>query len=278
MPEWLQTFVDGVIKELLPHNIFFQLSNAVWNALMAACTGLMTTTPMNFSGEAWRYARIQLYPWAMTIGVSALNVFFLMGFFKAASNLKENITLELMIESMIKLVVLNVLLVKGLSIITTFFQMAAALAGTIALTETPAFFTGDTDAGSVLFFFLFGLLYFLVAVVCGFLILLTLYGRYVKLYMLVVFFPLAMPALAGGRGVEGTAYAWIKSFLSNVFEVVAIALAMGIAGRLVAGVDIFPDEGIFDGFAQAMNSMLYMVLMATSVKGAAAFMNRTFNL
>ncbi len=277
MPGWLSEIINAWFS-VSPS---FHIAEIVWNALMSACTGIMTTTPEWFSADAWLYVRFELYPWALSIGIASLNLFFIMGFFKAASNLKENITLELLVETLMKLVVLNVLLANGMTIITTFFDMASGLAGNVMLMETPAFFTGDVDVGSKLFFFLFGLLYFIVAMVCGFLILLTLYGRYIKLYLLVIFYPIAMPALIGGRGVESTAYAWMKSFLSNVFEIVVIALVMGIAGRIVSGITPFTDNMFaeyFDGFAQALNSVIYMILMAVSVKGAAAFMNKTFNL
>ena len=195
---------------------------------------------------------------------------------------KENMTIELMIEAMIKAVVLNVLLVKGLDVIKKIFEMASAMAGTAVMIEPPDFFTGDVDVGSVMFFWIYGLFYFLVAMVCAFLILITLYSRYIKLYLLVVTFPLAMPSITGGRGIEGTAYAWMKSFLSNTFEIVVIALAIAIAGRITSGISIFTSDSAifnaFDGFAQALNSMIYMILMAVSVKGAPTFLNKTFNL
>lgn len=224
----------------------------------------------------------RLYPWALSIGIMSLNFFVMMGFFKAVGNFKENMTIELMIEAMIKVVVLNVLLVKGLDVIKKIFEMASAMAGTAVMIEPPAFFTGDVDVGSVMFFWIYGLFYFLVAMVCAFLILITLYSRYIKLYLLVVTFPLAMPSITGGRGIEGTAYAWMKSFLSNTFEIVIIALAIAIAGRITSGISIFTSDSAifntFDGFAQALNSMIYMILMAVSVKGAPTFLNKTFNL
>ena len=162
------------------------------------------------------------------------------------------------------------------------FKMASAMAGTAVMIEPPSFFTGDVDIGSIMFFWIYGLFYFLVAIVCAFLILITMYSRYIKLYILIVTFPLAMPTITGGRGVEGTAYAWMKSFLSNTFEIVVIALAIAIAGRITAGVSIFTESNVivntFDGFAQALNSMIYMILMAVSVKGAPTFLNKTFNL
>jgi len=61
-------------------------------------------------------------------------------------------------------------------------------------------------------------------VVCAVMIFLTLYGRYVKLYLLVLFYHIAMPLIVGGRELEHNGYAWVRTFLSNVFEIVAIAL------------------------------------------------------
>ena len=278
MPDWLSEFLDNNLF----YSPFFQLAKTIWNILMSACTGLLTTTPEEFSGTAWRYVLNELYPWALSIGIASLNLFFLMGFFKSASNLKENITMELLVEVLMKLLVLNVLLVSGKTIITTLFKMASAMAGDIMLMESPPFFAEDLDIGSRIFFYMIGLLYFLVALICGLLILLTLYGRYIKLYLLMVMYPIAMSTLVGGRDIENTAHAWVKSFLSNVFEIVVIALVMGIAGRIIAEISIFHSDGVilehFDGFAQALNSMLYMILMAASVKGASSFLNKTFNL
>lgn len=278
MPGWLSDF----LADNLFYGPFFALADMVWKTLMAACTGLLDTSPQEFSGEAWRYVCEELYPWALSIGVASLNLFFIMGFFKAMFNLKENITLELTIESLMKLVVLNVLLVKGLTIITTFFRMASALAGNVMMATPPPFYVEEVDAGSRLFFYFFGLLYFLAALICGLLILMTLYGRYIKLYLLVILYPIAMPTLVGGRGVESTSYAWVKSFLSNVFEIVVIALVMGIAGRIMAGVTLFTSDNLilsgFDGFAQALNSLVYMILMTVSVKSASGFLNKTMNL
>ena len=163
-----------------------------------------------------------------------MNLFFIIGFCRAVSNFKENITLELCVESMIRLVVLNVLLQKGIDLITTIFDIAAVMSTDVMRMEQLSFFTSDADMGAHLFWWMFGMLYFLVILVCSIMIVLTLYGRYIKLYVLVVFFPFAMTPLAAGRGVDATTYAWIKTFLSNVMEIVVIALVMSIASMLIS--------------------------------------------
>ena len=68
--------------------------------------------------------------------------------------------------------------------------------------------------------------------------------------------------------------------LFNVFEIVVIALTMAVASRIIgdAGLQQPGFAEYFDGFAQAMQSLVYMILMTSSVKGAAAFMNKALHL
>ncbi|MCI8835259.1 MAG: hypothetical protein HFH24_07785 [Ruminococcus sp.] len=275
MPEWVSDLLTTMF-----FGPFYKAAEWIWNWVMGLCTGIITTSPQNFSADTWSFVADTLYPWSLAIGAACLNLFFIMGFLKAVSNFKENITLELCIESMVRLVAVNVLLHVGLPLIQTLFTMASQLAGQVFTIQAPEFFTGEQDTGSALFWWLFGFAYFVAAMVCAFLIFLTLYGRYIKLYLLTVLFPIAMPTLAGGRGLDESAKAWAKTFLSNVFEIVVIALTMAVASRIIgdAGLQQPGFAEYFDGFAQAMQSLVYMILMTSSVKGAAAFMNKALHL
>ena len=273
--DWLTDFLSGLF-----YGPFYALAYAVWNWSMGICTGIMGTTPENFNPTAWNYVCDTLYPWATGIAVLLMNLFFIIGFCRAVSNFKENITLELCVESMIRLVVLNVLLQKGIDLITTIFDIAAVMPTDVMRMEQLSFFTSDADMGAHLFWWMFGMLYFLVILVCSIMIVLTLYGRYIKLYVLVVFFPFAMTPLAAGRGVDATTYAWIKTFLSNVMEIVVIALVMSIASMLISGFSSVetPVLEYFDGAAQALNSLISVVLMTSAVKGTSALLNKSFGL
>lgn len=259
---------------------FFALANAIWNWCMGVSTGLLGTTPEGFSSEAWIYVKDNLYPWATGIGVTLMNLFYIIGFFKAVSNFKENITLELCIENLIRLVGVNIFLQKGFDIIRTLFQVASYMAGNVMRMEDVNMYTSDSDIGAHLFWWLFGFGYFIVAIVCGIIVVLTLYGRYLKLYMLTVFFPFATAAVVAGRGIDATGYAWLRTFLANTFEIVVIALAMSISGILTKGISLIemPSVSFFDGFGQAFASLLSIILMTGSIKGAPAFFKQSFAL
>lgn len=99
MPDWLPDFLNSNLL----YGPFYQISSAIWNIVMTVCTGIMTTTPQGFSVDTWEYVQTELYPWALAIGVMSMDLFIMIGFFRAVGNFKENMTLELMIEVFIKI-------------------------------------------------------------------------------------------------------------------------------------------------------------------------------
>ena len=109
MPSWLR-MMFGMEK-------FFQGPGAVWKTCMAMVQSLMGMTPDTFSDNAWTYVTDTLYPWFLSIGVILLNIFCLVGFIRQASNLKENVTMEMWIELFIKTIIANFLMQEGLKII-----------------------------------------------------------------------------------------------------------------------------------------------------------------
>ena len=109
MPEWLFDFLSGPT---------IKIAEAIWNSSMRLIIKLVCSTPQKFSTGTWAFVKENLYPWAEGIGLSALNLFFMIAFLKAVSNLHQNITLEMVIEAMIKVVVANVLYLNILNIMT----------------------------------------------------------------------------------------------------------------------------------------------------------------
>lgn len=273
MPDWLINFLLGPC---------YILGNAIWEASFNMIAGLMTTTPMSFSSTTWNYIEYTLYPWGLGIGLALVNIIMLVGFIKEASNLKENFTIEILGMCCIRLVAVNILLTNGMTVIKSMFTLASVLTADVFSAAVPTFTISNPDFGTFLFFTLCGVLYTLVAIVCSFIILLSVYGRYLKLYAMPVFFPIAISAIAGGRGINQTSYAYIKSFLATTFEIVVIAIFMTIACKMMHSIDFGTMDagllGIADGFGSVIQSLFTMVLLAGSVKGAESFMRKFLGL
>ena len=124
MPEWLFDFLSGPT---------IKIAAAIWNSIIK----LVCSTPQKFSTGTWAFVKENLYPWAEGIGLSALNLFFMIAFLKAVSNLHQNITLEMVIEAMIKVVVANVLYLNILNIMTTIFSISSAMAKEVFTIDAP---------------------------------------------------------------------------------------------------------------------------------------------
>ena len=86
MPDWVTNFFGG---------FSIGLANTIWKAAMALIGGLLGTPPQDFSPDAWNFVERTLYPWSLSIGVSMLNLFFLIAICRAVSDLHHNITLEM---------------------------------------------------------------------------------------------------------------------------------------------------------------------------------------
>ena len=161
--------------------------------------------------------------------------------------------------------------------------ISSAMAKEVFTIDAPDLKVEDMDIGSALFYQLFGLLFILAAIVCSFLMLWTVYSRYIKLYLLMILAPFAMSALVGGQEIERSFYAWMRTFLLNAFEIVVIALTMVISFKLIgAGISLFDGKNIVtsmvDGFWDALNSLFTMILVTAAVKGSNAFLSKAMGL
>ena len=274
MPGWLAEFLAGS---------GIQIADAIWNASMKMVCGLLTKSPQDFSSPVWTFVDGTLYPWALSIGLSLLNLFLIIGWLRALTRLHENITLEMTVNALIKVVAANVLLLNIKTIITSLFSTATLMTGSIFTLQAPTLVTEDLDLGAVLFYNLFGILYILAAIVCSFMILLTVYSRYIRLYLLVVSAPFAIPSILGGEESRRTFISWVKTFILNTFEIVMIALVMVISFKLISGgISLYEQSNIavqaVNGFFDALNGLFTMVLMTASVKGVNSFMTKAFGL
>ena len=274
MPGWLYDFLTGTDM---------RIAADIWNACMKAAGGMLTMTPQGFSPGTWAFVNGTLYPFALSIGLSLLNLFFIIGWLQALTRIHENITLEMTVEGLMKIVLANVLFLNIKTIIRELFGTASLMAGSVFTLQAPRLVAADLDAGSVLFYNLFGLLYIIAAIACGLIILLTVYGRYIKLYLLVVSAPFALSTIVGGEEARRTFVSWLKTFILNTFEIVVIAMTMVVCFKLTeGGVKIFEKGNMIveavNGFWDALNGLFTMVLMTASVKGVTSFMEKTFGL
>lgn len=289
-PQW--------VVDLLSGGSIYTLAQELWNFVMAITYTLMGknvdsfTTPvanvfaqlLGLSGNlgAWDYVKNTAFPLFLSMGAAFLNIFTLVGFCRQASNLKEGIPMEAWIELFIKLVVANVLITNSLSIMHEFTGFAISTTNVLLPKGIPSVIGGDYDAGFRLAMLLLAPIYLIIAGVCSITILIEVLGRFLNLFMLMSISPLALSTLAGGRGIENSAIAWFKSFLTNALQIIVIALAVQLCSGLNAAITGMCNSGTlsswFDGAVAVILSLIFMPFMATAVKSSDNFLKRVFDL
>lgn len=265
------TFFEG--------GLFYGLGSAIWDVAISLIGATASQTPEKFSSTAWSYVTGDVMSVTTAVGAVMLNIMYMVGIIRQSTNLKENFTLEILIDGLIKVLAGNYLMVNGTSLMSLMFKMASAMSGGFLLAIDTPFQQMDMDTGSYLFYIIYGIIYFVVAMVCAATIFMTVYGRYLQLYLLAAVGPFAWSTVPAGHGISSSASSWMRTFFAKCFEIVIIALAVAIASILCQNIDFGQLTGIgenLDGAIQALQNMATMVILTGMVKGADVFMRRAF--
>lgn len=275
MPSWL--------KDMLAGGSNFALAQAAWNWIMGIVQSLMGMTPENYSSEAWNYINESVYPWFMGMGAMFLNMYALIGFCRQSSNLRENVTTEMWIELMVKIIICNTLLINGITIMKEFTSFGSMVTMGLLGDGIPKIYGEDTDLGFSFAMILLGPFYLILVLVCAVTILIEVLSRFLNLYMLIGTAPLAMSTVAGGRGFDATAVAWFKSFLTSVLQIAVMALVLQLSSKIINS--SFLNEaskldplGWFNGAGSVIMSVITVVFLTVAVKGSDTFLKRAFDL
>lgn len=276
MPEWVQNFLD--VSSHSDHNF----ASMIWDICMDITMSLFGVTPQTYSNAMWELVAKQLYPYFLGIGAVLLNLFFLTGLIRQSINLRDNMTTEMVIELLIKVIIANFVMVQGLTLMGDILGISSALAEKLKVTSGYSIFANDLDAGAVFFYVIFGLVYIGGATISGISIVLVVLQRFLNVYMCILTAPIALSTWAGGNGLEHTAYAWIKSFLVSSFQIALIALILRLGAMMMNAPDVFNFDGtamgFVDGFAESFISMITMFFMVAAVKSSSTWLEKTFNL
>lgn len=284
--EPISDFISDFIFDLFDFLNFRMLGEWFWNTGMKLIGGVASSTPETFSSSTWSFVTGDVLDFTMFVGSTLLNAFFMVSIIRQTTNFKESFTLEILIDNVIKMILANGLILNGLDLMKLLFSIAGDTSSVFLDMSNTSISISDRenfDLGNVLFDFLLGgIVFCIVSIVCTITIFLTVYQRYIQLYLLVATYPIAFATIPGGHGVSNTASAWVRTFLSKTFEIVIIAISISIAVKMCNSIDFgtFQDTvgSNFNGAIQSLQAMATMIFITAFVKGADAFMRRTFNL
>ena len=269
-----------------------QSALGAWNGKLAELWSLLTQSPETFKGgDIWNI--INTLAGAMQgIGYGLLVLFFAMGVFQSAAGFKEMQRPEFALRHFIRFAGAKVAVGYSMDIMSAIFKICGGIVGNVmdsmggmvsAGADLP---TDIVDAIEGIGFFesiplwLVSLLASLIITVLSFILILTVYSRFFRLYMYTALAPLPLASFAG-EGTSSTGKAFIKSYIGVCAEGIIVVLACLIYSAFLSSSTPSVDPSLpavtmaWEYLGQLVFNMLVLVGL---VKGADRLAKEMFGL
>lgn len=275
--------LGGVILDLLKTVVAF------WNDKIALVFELLGQSPTEFKGGGpWRVIS-DIEPIFVGVGSSLVVLFFVIGFCSESIDVKEEIRFETVLRMLMRLGIAEWLVANNVTIMKAFFQSVGALVGLITNSGTTKLKIPQEQQdiieglgfGESLLMMILAVIIALVIIFCGFMIVYTVYFRFLKILVIVPFGAIAFSTTSGNRMVSHTAVTYAKNFLAVLLEAATMALAIIVCNAFLnAGLPTFTSD-----YADWTKALMYMceltfsvAMTVGSVKGAQSLTSKMLGL
>ena len=214
------------------------LENALtdWNGKLSEIWALLTQTPQSFKGgDIWTMIT-GIHNAMVGIGYGLLVLFFAMGVFQSAASFRDFQRPEFTLRHFIRFVLAKVAVGSCMEIMTAIFSVCGGVVATVMSGMGGSVSTAATLPGEIVTaieglgllesipLWLVSLLGSLFITVMSFILLLTVYGRFFRLYMFTALAPLPLASFAG-EGTAASGKAFLKNYIGVCMEGAVIVLA-----------------------------------------------------
>ena len=282
----MKTINDNWVVKNLENSI------GTWNEKLSELWLLITQTPETFKGGQIWSVIVNINSALVGIGYGLLVLFFAMGIFQSAASFRELQRPEAILRHFIRFAGAKIAVGSGMEIMSSIFAICggvvSAIMGSVggAVTESatlPAELVAAIEDLGLLQSIPLWIVSFLGSLfitVMSFVLILTVYGRFFKLYLYTALSPLPLASFAG-EGTSSMGKAFIKSYTGVCLEGAVIVLAC-----LVYSAFISSSAPAVDGSLPAVTmawkyigQLIFNMLILTGlVKGSDRIVREMFSL
>ena len=230
------------------------LENALntWNTKMAEVWSLLTMSPQSFKGGGIWNVILQINGAVKGIGLALLVLFFLVGVVKTSGSLTDVKRPEHALKLFIRFAIAKGVVTYGLDLMLALFDIAQGVMTTImrssgvgSATKTTlpqSMVTAIEDCGFFESIPLWAvtLIGSLFITVLSFIIILTVYGRFFRLYMYTAIAPIPLSTFAG-QPTQSIGVSFLKSYARVCLEGAIIVLACVIFSKFATSPPVVDD-------------------------------------
>ena len=221
--------MDGIIDNLTS-------ALNTWNEKLAEIWMLLTQSPETFKGgDIWNII-VKIHGALQAIGLSLLVLFFLWGLIRTCTSWQDIKRPEHAFKLFLRFIIARGLVMYGMELMTGIFEIVQGVISTI--TKTVGLGTAEStvipqeiiDAVNNTGFlesiplWAVTLLGSIFITILSFIMILTVYGRFFKIYMYTAISPIPLAA-AAGESTQNTAFTFIKSYAGVCLEGAIILLS-----------------------------------------------------
>lgn len=247
-----------------------------WNQTIEGVLTLLRISPMSFKdGTAWTYVE-NIYSYVTLIAGSLMAVLILYNLCKTTLDIRQELHLNVLVKDFIIVAIAEGVLLNSMTLIGYIFQIAGALVGLLGISYTPLQAPVILESAKVEFFEgIVAIFVCLAFYILSFMLIYTVYFRFLKIYIILPLASLACATFAGGHEIARIGFTYFKSVLVYAFEVLVIYLAIlfgNVLGSSASG--IWPDSITWN----MLEPVLYAGLVVGAAKGAENILRRTFGM
>ena len=207
-----------------------------WNEKLGEIFTLITESPQTFKGGSIWEVILNIHSAVQGIGIALLVLFFLIGVMKSCSSLNEVKRPEQAIKLFIRFVIAKVLVTNGLELMLATFDIVQGVISTIMKTTgitgaTQAILPSEIITAVENVGFLKSIPLWAVTLIGGlfitvlsFIMIMTVYGRFFKLYLYTALAPIPLSTFAG-ETTQNVGKSFLKSYCAVCLEGAIIVLS-----------------------------------------------------
>ena len=263
-----------------------------WNNKQTEIWQLVSTTPEEFKGgDIWRLA-LTLNDGLKAIGYGLLVLFFALSICKSTINFRDLRRPEQGLRFFIRFVLAKTAVTYGIDLMTAIFNICTGIVSVIAekmgtaaadmaLPEELETAVNEVGFLASIPLWLVTILGCLVIIVLSFVMILTVYSRFFKLYMYTAFAPIPLSSFAG----EATSFmgkAFIKSYRGVCMEGAVIVLACLIFSAFTSsgnfGLVDAESSAVVQVLAYLAETIFNMLVLVGLIKGSDRIVKEMFAL
>lgn len=263
-----------------------------WNSKLAEIWSLITTTPQSFRGGAIWSTIVSINDALKAAGYGLLVLFFAMSIFQSAASFRDFQRPEFVLRYFIRFLLAKVAVGSAMEIMTGIFSVCGGIVKTVMNSIGGMASAGVTVPQEIVdaiegVGFLQSIPLWLVSVlgslfitVMSFILILTVYGRFFRLYFYTALAPLPLASFAG----EGTSFAgkaFLKSYIGVCMEGAVIVLACLIFSAFMSSGAPVVDtslSAVTMSWQYIGETIFNMLVLVGLVKGAERIVREMFGL